>query len=191
MIDITLIGTAALLPIPERALTAVLLTCGGRSVLFDCGEGTQTAARKAGVSLMKTDLIALTHYHGDHILGLPPLLQTMCSMGRTEPLAVAGPEGLAHAMAPILQLAGWVTFEIRLLELPPEGLALRTLSANWPVGARLTAFPTAHKIPSQGYCFTLPRAGSFLPQKARALGVPVQYWGHACAFSRASDISMW
>ena len=54
MIDITLIGTSALLPLPDRALTAALLTCGGRSILFDCGEGTQSAARKAGVSLMKT-----------------------------------------------------------------------------------------------------------------------------------------
>ena len=61
MIDITLIGTAALVPLPERALTAALLTCAGHSILFDCGEGTQSAARKAGVSLMKADMIALTH----------------------------------------------------------------------------------------------------------------------------------
>ena len=74
MIGITLIGTSALLPTPERALTAVFLTCGGHSILFDCGEGTQSAARKAGVSLMKTDIIALTHYHGDYIRGLPGLL---------------------------------------------------------------------------------------------------------------------
>jgi ribonuclease BN (tRNA processing enzyme) len=67
MIDVTLLGSSALLPTPERALTAAVLRCGGRTILFDCGEGTQTAARKAGVSLMKTDLIALTHYHGDHI----------------------------------------------------------------------------------------------------------------------------
>ncbi|MBR0184488.1 MAG: MBL fold metallo-hydrolase, partial [Synergistaceae bacterium] len=66
MVDVTLIGTAALAPIPERALSSALLTCAGHSILFDCGEGTQSAARKAGVSLMKTDIIAVTHYHGDH-----------------------------------------------------------------------------------------------------------------------------
>ena len=77
MLDITLLGTAALMPLPDRALTAALLSCQGRGILFDCGEGTQTAARRAGVSLMKTGLIALTHYHGDHIFGLPGLLQTM------------------------------------------------------------------------------------------------------------------
>ncbi len=79
MIDATLLGTSALLPLPERALTAALLTLNGRSILFDCGEGTRSAARRAGVSLMKTDLIALTHYHGDHIFGLPGLLQ-MCTL---------------------------------------------------------------------------------------------------------------
>ncbi|MBQ4448013.1 MAG: MBL fold metallo-hydrolase [Clostridia bacterium] len=79
MIGATLLGTSALLPLPERALTAALLTLNGRSILFDCGEGTRSAARRAGVSLMKTDLIALTHYHGDHIFGLPGLLQ-MCTL---------------------------------------------------------------------------------------------------------------
>ena len=83
MIDVTLLGTAALAPIPGRALSVMFLTCAGHSILFDCGEGTQTAARKAGISLMKTDIIALTHYHGDHIFGIPGLLQTMFSSGRT------------------------------------------------------------------------------------------------------------
>ena len=176
MIDITLLGTAALAPTPERALTAALLTCEGRSILFDCGEGTQTAARRAGVSLMKTDLIALTHYHGDHIFGLPGLLQTMSSLGRTSPLTLAGPEGLAGAMAPILALTGWITYEVRLLTLPPEGLCLRALERHWPERATLAAFPTAHRVPSQGYSFTLGRAGVFRPERARALGVPVNQW---------------
>lgn len=80
MINITLLGTSGLLPTPDRALTAALLECGGKHILFDCGEGTQTAARKASKSALSTDLIALTHYHGDHIFGLPGLMQTMFSM---------------------------------------------------------------------------------------------------------------
>lgn len=176
MIDITLLGTAALMPLPERALTAVFLTCAGRSILFDCGEGTQTAARKAGVSLMKADLIALTHYHGDHIFGLPGLLQTMYSLGRTEPLYITGPAGLQEELAPILKLAGWMPYEIVLLPFPEEGLRPETLAKGWPTEAKLTAFPTEHRVPSQGYCFTLSRAGKFLPEKARALGVPMNQW---------------
>ncbi len=75
MIDVALIGTTSLVPLPHRALTAALLTCGGHSILFDCGEGTQSATRATGVGLMKTDVIALTHYHVDHTFGTPGLLQ--------------------------------------------------------------------------------------------------------------------
>ena len=132
MIDVALIGTAALVPIPERALTAALLSCAGRSILLDCGEGTQTAARKAGVSLMSTDVIALTHYHGDHIFGLPGLLQTMCCMGRTDPLTILGPEGIQEELAPIVKLAGWLSYPLSLQELPPEGAA-------FPVSGALSA----------------------------------------------------
>lgn len=67
MLTITLLGTAATMPLPDRALTAAVAECGGHSLLFDCGEGTQTAARRAGVNLMKMDAVCLTHYHGDHI----------------------------------------------------------------------------------------------------------------------------
>lgn len=177
MIDVTLIGTSALLPLPERALTAALLSCGGRSVLFDCGEGTQSAARKAGVSLMKTDLIALTHYHGDHIFGLPGLLQTMGVMERRDPLFITGPEGVLTELSPILALAGPTGYEVRPIEIPEEGLALCALNRLWPEGARLSFFPTEHTVPSRGYSFTLSRAGRFLPEKARAKGVPTELWG--------------
>lgn len=176
MIDITLIGTAALMPIPERALTAAFLSCNGYSILFDCGEGTQTAARKAGVNLMKTDIIALTHYHGDHILGLPGLLKTMWRAQRTEPIYITGPEGLWNkAMEPILRLTGKTPYPIELLELPADGLQLSELIKGW-TAAKLTAFKTEHKVASQGYCFTLGRAGKFLPQKAKALNIPVNLW---------------
>lgn len=177
MIDITLIGTSSLVPLPHRALTAALLTCAGHSILMDCGEGTQSAARAAGVSLMKTNLIALTHYHGDHIFGIPGLLQTMHVMGRVERLTITGPTGLAEAMAPILELVGSTAYPVELHEIPPEGLCLSDLASGWPHEARLRAFATKHRVPSQGYCFTLGRSGKFLPERARELDVPVNQWG--------------
>ncbi|MBR3314785.1 MAG: ribonuclease Z [Atopobiaceae bacterium] len=177
MIDVTLIGTASLVPLPHRALTAALLTCGGRSILFDCGEGTQSAARAAGVSLMKVDVIALTHYHGDHIFGMPGLLQTMCSMGRTDTLYLTGPAGLAEELAPILQLVGWTSYPIELVELLGEGLRLEELVAGWPHEAVLSAFATEHRVSSQGYVFELARAGKFDPRRARELDVPTRQWG--------------
>ena len=104
MVQITLLGTGATLPVPGRALAAMSLSCQGRTILFDCGEGTQLALRRYHVSPARIDLIALTHYHGDHIFGLPGLLQTMGSMRREEPLYITGPEGLEAAMTPILLL---------------------------------------------------------------------------------------
>ena len=177
MIDVTMIGTAALAPLPERALTSALVSCGGHSILFDCGEGTQTAARKAGVSLMKTDLIALTHYHGDHVFGLPGLLQTMSCMNREKPLYITGPAGLREELAPILWLAGRTCYPVTLAELPWEGVSLREWMGGWPEGARLTPFPTEHRVPIQGYSFTLGRTGRFLPERAKALEIPVNLWG--------------
>ena len=175
MVDITLLGTSALFPLPERALTSVFLFCEGHSILFDCGEGTQTAARKSDVSLMKTDIIAITHYHGDHILGLPGLLQTMSSLKRTEPLYIMGPENISEELAPILKLTGFTTFEIILMEISEE-LRLCELIKGWPYEAILTPFPTVHRIKSQGYVFKLGRAGKFLPEKAKALNIPVTQW---------------
>ena len=81
MLTITLLGTAATMPLPERALTAAVAECGGHSLLLDCGEGTQTAARRAGVNLMRADAICLTHYHGDHIFGLPGLCRPLGRRG--------------------------------------------------------------------------------------------------------------
>ena len=177
MLDITLLGTGALLPLPERALTAAALTCQGRTILFDCGEGTQTAMRRWKVSPMKVDVIALTHFHGDHIFGLPGLLSTLNSLSRTAPLTLVGPEGLRTELAPILALTGALPYPLRLVTLPEGGAALAELAQGWPDGARLTAFRTEHRVPSQGYVFELLRPGRFLPEKARALGVPTRLWG--------------
>lgn len=174
MVDMTLLGTAATMPLPERALSAAVLRSFGRTILFDCGEGTQTAARRAGVSLMKTDLIALTHYHGDHIFGLPGLLQTMNCLGRTEPLTVTGPEGLETALTPVISLAGELRYELRLITKPL--IRLEELNAAWSADAALVAFPTEHRTASQGYRFTLSRPPKFDPDKARSLGVPVKDW---------------
>lgn len=134
------------------------------------------AARKAGVNLMQTDIIALTHYHGDHIFGLPGLLQTLRNLNRTEILYITGPEGLENEMEPILKLARRLSYPIEMIEIPSEGLQLSELIKCREFGAKLSAFKTEHSVPSQGYCFTLERAGKFLPQKAEALGVPVNQW---------------
>ena len=159
MLTITLLGTAATMPLPDRALTAAVAECGGHSLLFDCGEGTQTAARRAGVNLMKMDAVCLTHYHGDHIFGLPGLLQTLGCQGRTRLRVLTGP--LPYLVCP------------EVLDAPA---ALCEKFGGWPQSAKLTPVPTRHRVISQGYRLDLPRAGRFSPEQARALGVPVKQW---------------
>lgn len=175
MLTITLLGTAATMPLPDRALSTAFAACGGHGLLFDCGEGTQAAARRAGVNLMRADTVCLTHYHGDHIFGLPGLLQTLGAQGRTRPLLLVGPKGLAGIWSAVRALTGPLPYAVRLQEADGP-LALDALSEGWPAGAVLRPFATWHRVPSVGYRLELPRAGRFDPARARALGVPVQQW---------------
>ena len=176
MIDITLIGTAALAPMPRRALTSALMTCNGHAILFDCGEGTQSAAISAHANLSRVDLIALTHYHGDHVFGIPGLLQTWDVQGRERPLFITGPVGLHEVVGRLLEIAGPRSYKIVLVEMPEDGLVMADVDDGWPSLSRLRAFPTEHCVASQGYAFTLGRAGAFMPERARELGVPVTLW---------------
>ena len=177
MLRVTLLGTGATMPTPERGLAAMALSCQGRTILFDCGEGTQLQMRRHHVSAARVDFIALTHYHGDHIFGLPGLLQTIACLGRTEPLYFAGPEGLERAMAPIFALAGPMPFEIRGVTLSKTSADLSDFLPGWPRGSVLSAVETAHRVMSQGYVFHLRRAGRFLPEQAEKLGVQKKDWG--------------
>ena len=174
MTDICLLGSGATMPTPERGLSAAILRCEGRAILFDCGEGTQCALRRRHFSPVKIDLIALSHYHGDHIFGLPGLLQTMSCMERQSPLYITGPEGLRQAMEPVMSLAGVQCYDIVLL--CGDSISLSELHRAWPAGAQLSPIPARHRIAAQGYRFFLPRPPKFDPDRAKALGVPVAEW---------------
>lgn len=173
MLTITLLGTAATMPLPDRALSTAFAACGGHGLLFDCGEGTQAAARRAGVNLMRADAVCLTHYHGDHIFGLPGLLQTLGAQGRTRPLLLVGPKGLAGIWSAVRALTGPLPYAVRLQEADGP-LALDALSEGWPAGAVLRPFATRHRVPSVGYRLELPRAGRFDPAGPGR-------WGYRCS----------
>ena len=167
-IHVTFLGTAGAIPTNQRSLPAVLMQRGNEQFLFDCGEGAQRQMIKAKKGFHKKLKIFITHMHGDHILGLPGLLQTMALMDRQKPVEIYGPVGTAHflnCLQESLQFA--LTFPVEIHEIADAGLVCDQEEYT------VTAARSNHVIPSFTYCFTeKPRPGKFHPEKARALGVP-------------------
>lgn len=171
MLDICLVGTGGMKPLPNRWLTSLYAKSDGHAVLIDCGEGTQIALSKSGCNLKPIDVICITHFHADHIAGLPGLLLSMGNCDRTEPITICGPEGLYDILEGLLKIARDLPFDIMVSE--SEESAKQTLETG-PIS--IESFPVSHRIPCLGYCLKLSRKGKFNPQKARDLNIPIKAW---------------
>ena len=159
------------MPLPYRWLTALMIRYNGSSVLIDCGEGTQIAIKEKGWSFKPIDVICFTHYHGDHVSGLPGLLLTMGNAERTEPLTLIGPKGLERVVKALRVIAPELPFPIKYWEITePE----QTFEMN---GYRLKAFRVNHNVLCYGYTLEIDRAGRFDVERANAAGIPKRYWG--------------
>lgn len=170
MLDICLLGTGGTLPLMNRWLTSLMVRYKGHAVLIDCGEGTQIAAQRAGVTLKPVDKILFTHLHADHISGLPGLLLTMGNQGRTEELSIVGPVGTERAVNALRSIAPNLPFDIRVSELETEEELMYFLECD------IRAFRVNHGVPCYGYSFSLPRAGRFDAARARELAIPLPFW---------------
>lgn len=171
MLEVCLLGTGGMMPLPYRWLTALMARYNGTSVLIDCGEGTQIAMREKGWSPKPIDVICFTHFHADHISGLPGMLLTMGNAERTEPLLLIGPRGLVRTVNALRVIAPELPFEIICTEITePE----QTFS--FP-GFRIEAFKVNHSVPCYGYSIVIDRIGRFHPEKAAELGVEKRDWG--------------
>lgn len=171
MLDVCLVGTGGMMPLPRRWLTALMTRYNGSSLLIDCGEGTQVAIKEKGWSFKPIDVICFTHYHGDHISGLPGLLLTMGNADRTEPLTLIGPKGLERVVNALRVIAPELPFSIKCIEIrEPE----ETFEMN---GYRLKAFRVNHNVPCYGYTMEVDRAGKFDVERAKAAEIPQKYWG--------------
>ena len=117
MLDVCLLGTGGMMPLPYRWLTSLMIRYEGSQLLIDCGEGTQIAAKIKGWSFKPIDVICFTHYHADHISGLPGLLLTMGNAERTEPLKLIGPRGLERVVNALRTIAPELPFPLEFREL--------------------------------------------------------------------------
>ncbi len=170
MLDICLLGTGGMMPLPYRWLTSLMARYNGKSILIDCGEGTQIAMKEKGWSPKPIDIICFTHFHADHISGLPGMLLTMGNAERTEPLLLIGPKGLTKVVTALRVIAPELPFEIECMELTE---AEQTLSFD---GFRIEAFKVNHNVVCYGYNIVIDRVGKFDVEKAKEHGIEQRYW---------------
>ena len=171
MLDVCLLGTGGMMPLPYRWLTSLMVRYNGSSLLIDCGEGTQIAIKEKGWSFKPIDVICFTHYHGDHISGLPGMLLTMGNADRTDPLTLIGPKGLERVVGALRVIAPELPFKINYIEITePE----QTVEMN---GYRLKAFRVNHNVLCYGYTLEIDRAGKFDVARAESYAIPKQFWG--------------
>jgi ribonuclease Z len=170
MIEVCLLGTGGMMPLPNRWLTSMMLRYNGHSILIDCGEGTQVALKEKGWSPKPIDVICFTHFHADHISGLPGMLLTMGNAERTEPLLIIGPKYVEKVVESIRIIARDLPFEIEYKELTQNEESFEIC------GLKAEAYKVCHNVTCYGYSFELDRIGRFDVDRARSAGIDMCYW---------------
>lgn len=171
MLEVCLLGCGGVMPLPGRWLTSLLFRYNGKMILIDCGEGTQIPAKLAGWGFKAIEAICFTHFHADHIAGLPGLLLTIGNSGRTEPLFIFGPPDLKKIIQGITVIAPELPYEIKLVELSDKNE-----TANVLCEITIKSVPVDHTISCLAYQFEVTRAGRFDIQRAINQGIPMKFW---------------
>lgn len=170
MLDVCLLGTSGMMPLPGRCLTSLMTRYNGSSLLIDCGEGTQVSIRIKGWSVHGIDTICFTHFHGDHISGLPGLLLSMGNSDRTKPVTLIGPKGLEKIVNNLRCIAPELPFDLKFIELEDK---IQTIDIN---GYKITAFKVNHNVVCYGYTIDIERGGKFHVEKAMENNIPQKFW---------------
>lgn len=170
MLDLCLLGTGGMMPLPQRWLTSLMTRYNGSSLLIDCGEGTQIAVKEKGWTFKPIDTICFTHYHADHISGLPGLLLTMGNAERTEPLTLIGPKGLEKVVNSIRIIAPELPFKLKFIELSGQTQTIENK------GYVIEAFKVNHNVICYGYNILIKRAGKFDVDRANSQNIPKKFW---------------
>lgn len=173
MIDLTLLGCGGNVPMPNRFLSSLFINYKGRKMLIDCGEGTQVAMKKYNCGFKTIDLILITHLHGDHIIGLIGLLQTMGNSGKTDDLTIVGPVGITDAMNAIKVLVEYLPYRVYVVENPKEKFSLEHDILK---DIDISTIDLEHSTECIGYSLYFKRKAKFDRQKAMSNEVPQILW---------------
>lgn len=170
MLDVCLLGTGGMMPLPYRWLTSCMMRMNGSNLLIDCGEGTQVALKEKGWGFKSIDILCITHFHADHISGLPGLLLAMGNSERTEPLLMIGPKGLERVVNSLRVIAPELPFAIRFIELTEDQ---ETHTVN---DYEINAFKVHHNMTCYGYNVQIHRQGRFDAERAKSQNIPLKFW---------------
>lgn len=172
------------MPLPKRFLTSMYLEVEGTAIVIDCGEGTQVAMRRADCKMSRVELLLITHFHADHVSGLPGLLLSLANGGKTGKLIIAGPKGLRRIVEALTIICPGLPFELDIRELNVREPSVFEFGgkedksfnhANMPI-FDVTALPLRHRTPCLGYFIELKRPPVFNPTKAKELEVPLELY---------------
>lgn len=173
MLDVCLLGTGGVMPLPNRWLSSLLIRYDGRMILIDCGEGTQIPLKMAGWGFKAIDSVLFTHYHADHIAGLPGFLLTLGNSGREDPLTLMGPPGIKKVVEGLTVISPELPYELRLIELPDNRNAETCIR-----DIHIKSMPVDHTLPCLSYCIDIKRQGKFDKERAMKLKIPVKCWNY-------------
>jgi len=171
LLGVSLLGCGGMTPLPERRLTSLLVRHSGKMILVDCGEGTQIGIKKLGWGFKSIDAVCITHYHADHVAGLPGFLLTLGNSDRREPLTILGPPPLEYIISSLTVIAPHLPYGINLAE-----LSTKAESSVYIGELNVKVMPMEHRIPCLAYSFELSRSGRFDVAAAKALNIPMKFW---------------